>query len=64
MEADSEFRCEAEWADTLGVDGSIHGRLQFDDRIAAGVADVGWVGIGITLAWVFWRFWSDHKTGA
>ena len=35
--------------------------LQFDDRIAAGVNGVGWVGIGLTLAWVFWRFWSDCR---
>ena len=38
--------------------------LQFDDRIAAGVKDVGWVGIGVTLGWVGWRFWSDRRTSA
>jgi hypothetical protein len=36
----------------------------YDTRIAAGLKLVGWIGIGTTCAWVFWRAWQDRHRAA
>jgi hypothetical protein len=35
--------------------------LAHDTQIARVVADLGWLGMAATCAWVLWRWWSDRR---
>ena len=38
--------------------------LQYDDRIAAAVKTIGWLGMLGACAWVGWRAWHDRQRSA